>query len=195
MNTMSRRQKRPEFKGPQRQGGAILLFCLVFLAVLTMAGVAGMEAATLEERMSGNMRDHEVAFNAAESALQAGEAWLVLQDTLPITSTDGTTDVWAEEAMDPDANDGLYWWDHGDIDNDWWTNATNTDAITDVAQVSAQPRYVIEQYRTVDTGQSIAIGSGEITVPRIFHRITARGVGINPTTSAVVQSTFVQTYD
>ena len=171
------------------------MFCLVFLAVLTMAGVAGMESATLEERMSGNMVDHEVAFNAAESALQAGEAWLVQQNILPITSTDGTTDVWAEASMDPDANDGLYWWDHADINAAWWTNAQNTDPITDVAQVAAQPRYVIEQYRTVDTGQSIAIGGGEVTVPRIFHRITARGVGINPTTTAVVQSTFVQTYN
>ena len=179
--------------GGHRESGAILLFCLVFLAVLTMAGVAGMESATLEERMSGNMRDHEVAFNAAESALQAAEAWLVTQDTLPTTSTDGSTAVWSENSMDPSGTDGLYWWDHANINATWWTN--NGTFITDVAQVSQQPSYIIEQYRTVDTGQSIAIGSGEVTVPRIFHRVTARGVGINATTQAVVQSTFVQTYD
>jgi type IV pilus assembly protein PilX len=186
-------QHSHRFPGQQRQRGAILLFCLVFLAVLTMMGVSGMESATLEERMSANMRDHELAFNAAESALQAAEAWLVNQDTLPITATDNSTDVWAEDSMDPDDADGLPWWHHNGIDNTWWTN--NGDAISDVAEVAAQPRYLIEQYRTVDTGQSIAIGSGEVTVPRIFHRITARGVGINPNTTSVVQSTFVQTYD
>lgn len=184
---------KQSFPQARRQRGAILLFCLVFLAVLTLMGVSGMESATLEERMSGNMRDHEVAFNAAESALQAAEAWLILQNTLPITSNDGTTTVWSEDSMDPSVVDGLYWWDHTDIDPDWWTNSA--DAIANVAQVAEQPRYIIEEYRTVDTGQSIAIGGGEVTVPRVFHRVTARGVGINATTQAVVQSTFVQSYN
>lgn len=190
---MKKLPHRHRLPAPRKQRGAILLFCLVFLAVLTMMGVSGMESATLEERMSANMRDHELAFNAAESALQAAEAWLVTQNTLPITSTDGSTTVWAESSMDPDNADGLYWWDHNNINPTWWTN--NADFIANVAEVAEQPGYVIEQYRTVDTGQSIAIGSGEITVPRIFHRITARGVGVNATTQAVVQSTFVQTYD
>ena len=37
----------------RRQKGAILVFCLVFLAVLTTLGVTGMESTILEERMSG----------------------------------------------------------------------------------------------------------------------------------------------
>ena len=72
---------------------------------------------------------------------------------------------------------------------------TNGVAITDVAEVSQQPRYIIEEYRSVDSGQSISIGGGGPTEPRVFHRLTARGVGINPTTSVSVQTTFVQTYD
>ena len=190
---MRKLRNQSGFSGIQQQRGAVLVFCLIFLAVLTMMGVSGMESTTLEERMSGNMRDHELAFNAAESALQVGEAWLILQNTLPITSTDGSTAVWAENAMDPDAADGLYWWDHTNINAAWWN--ANADSIANVAQVAAQPAYVIEQYRTVDTGQSIALGGGETTVPRIFHRITARGVGINTNARAVVQATFVQSYD
>lgn len=188
-------QGRP---GQQHQRGAILVFALVFLAVLTMMGVSGMESTTLEERMSANMVDNEVAFNAAESALQAAEAWLILQNTLPITSVDGSTTVWAEDAMDPTPagagnDDGQYWWSHASMDATWWTN--NGDAPANVPGVSVQPRYLIEEYKTVDTGQSIAIGGGETTVPRIFHRITARGWGIANTTRAMVQATFVQTYD
>ena len=38
-----------------RQKGAVLIFCLVFLLVLTMMGVSSMESAVLEERMAGNM--------------------------------------------------------------------------------------------------------------------------------------------
>lgn len=178
---------------PAKQRGAVLIFCLVFLAILTLMGVSGMESTVLEERMAGNMRDYNMAFQSAESALKAGEAWLILQDTLPITSNDGSTDVWEEDGMDPAAADGAYWWDHVNINSAWWGN--NGTAITNVADVAVQPNYVIEQFRTVDSGQSIAIGGGETTVPRIFHRITAQGVGLSATTQVRVQSTFVQTYD
>lgn len=181
----------------QQQQGAILVFCLIFLTVLTMAGVSGMESTTLEERMSANMVDKERAFNSAETALQAGEAWLVTQTTLPIVSTDGSTTVWVEDSMDPTpsgggGDDGEYWWEHANMTPAWWT--LNGDAPANVPVVATQPRYLIERYKTVTSGQSIAIGGGENTNPRVFHRITAIGWGITNTTSAAVQATFVSTY-
>ncbi len=169
------------------------MFCLIFLAVLTMMGVSGMESTTLEERMSANMVDHERAFNAAETALQAAEAWLVTQDVLPITSTDGSTTVWVEDSMDPAAGDGMYWWDHANMTAAWWT--TNGDAPAAVPIVATQPRYLIEEFKTVDSGESISQGSGEQPISRTFHRITARGWGINNNTSSTVQATFVQRYN
>jgi type IV pilus assembly protein PilX len=175
------------------QKGAILVFCLVFLAILTVMGTSGMETTILEERMSSNMRDYNLAFQSAESALKNAEAWLVAQTSLPVTSSDGSTRVWTENAMDPAAADGKFWWDHANINPAWW--AANADAIAGVGEVASQPTYVIEQYRTVDSGQSIAIGSGQSTVPRIFHRITARGVGVNATTAVRLQSTFVRSYN
>lgn len=176
-----------------RQKGAILVFCLVFLAILTVMGTSGMETTILEERMSSNMRDYNLAFQSAESALKSAEAWLVTQTALPVSSSDGNSGVWTENSMDPAAADGKFWWDHADINSAWWT--ANADAITGVGEVASQPTYVIEQYRTVDSGQSISIGSGQSTVPRVFHRITARGVGVNATTAVRLQSTFVRSYN
>ncbi|MFK7864759.1 MAG: PilX N-terminal domain-containing pilus assembly protein [Pseudohongiellaceae bacterium] len=190
---MKRTRSQPSFAQHKKQGGAILIFCLIFLTVLTMMGVSGMESTTLEERMSGNMRDYTMAFQSAESAIKSAEAWLVVQNNLPIASGDGSTRVWSENAMDPSASDGKYWWEHNAADGTWWGN--NGTVITDMAEVAEQPRYIIEEYRTVDSGQSIAIGSGETTVPRVFHRVTARGVGVNPTTAVRVQTTFVQSYN
>ena len=190
---MKKTNRSPSRVNRAQQKGAVLVFCLVFLAILTVLGVSGMESATLEERMSGNMRDYTLAFQAAESALKNAEAWLVAQGPLPTTSTDGSTTVWAADSMDPAANDGAYWWDHANIDGNWWT--TNGDAMANVASVSTQPVYVIEEYRSVSSGQSIAIGGGETTLPRTFHRITSRAVGVNVTTEVILQSTFVQTYD
>jgi type IV pilus assembly protein PilX len=56
-----------------RQAGAVLLVSLVMLLLLTLIGLAGMRLASLEERIAGNQRDREVAFQAAEAALRAGE--------------------------------------------------------------------------------------------------------------------------
>lgn len=194
MNQLRHRSTPPT---AQRQRGAILVFCLIFLAVLTMMGVSGMESTTLEERMSANMVDHERAFNAAETALQAAEAWLITQDVLPITSTDGTTTVWVENSPDPlppgqAGDDGMYWWDHADRSTAaWWT--ANGDAPAAVPVVATQPRYVVEEYKTVDLGGSLNIN--EVATTRTFHRVTARGWGINNNTSSTVQATFVQRYD
>jgi type IV pilus assembly protein PilX len=189
---MKKMRQAPNLVTRCRQKGAVLIFCLVFLAILTMLGVSGMESTILEERMSGNMRDYTLAFQAAESALKNAEAWLVTQDALPFTSDDGSTTVWAVDSMDPPVNDGAYWWDHVNINAAWW--AANGDALINVASVNAQPVYVIEEYRVVDTGQSIAIGGGEVTLPRILYRITAQAVGVNATTEVKLQSTFVRTY-
>lgn len=52
------------------QRGAALLTGLIFLVVLTLIGVAAARMASLEERMSGNMRDRSQAFQAAETGLR-----------------------------------------------------------------------------------------------------------------------------
>lgn len=187
---MKKIHKYPRSQIPHRQRGAILIFCLVFLSILTVMGTSGMETTVLEERMSSNMRDYTVAFQAAESSLKSAEAWLLVQASLPIVSGDGSTTVWSENAMDPSATDGKYWWDHANIDSAWW--AANADSIAGVAGVAAQPSYIIEEYRTVDTGESLEFGSSR---SRTFHRITARGVGVNANTVVRVQSMFVQSYN
>tara|TARA_R110001592_G_scaffold52511_7_gene160664 strand:+ start:2336 stop:2956 length:621 start_codon:yes stop_codon:yes gene_type:complete len=65
------------------QQGSALIISLVMLLLLTMVGVTGMNMTSLEERMSGNYRDHEMAFQAAEAALVEAENF--------IESTDLTT--------------------------------------------------------------------------------------------------------
>ncbi|MFT7470805.1 MAG: type IV pilus assembly protein PilX [Kiritimatiellia bacterium] len=187
---MNKMHKYPRSQMPRRQRGAILIFCLVFLSILTVMGTTGMETTVLEERMSSNMRDYTMAFQSAESSLKSAEAWLLLQATLPIVSGDGSTTVWSENSMDPAAGDGKYWWDHANINSAWW--AANAVPVVGLAGVATQPSYIIEEYRTVDSGESLEFGS---TRSRTFHRITAHGVGINANTAVHVQSTFVQSYN
>ncbi|MFY0666272.1 MAG: hypothetical protein JXQ97_16740 [Natronospirillum sp.] len=56
--------------------GAALLVSLVLLVALSLLGISAMQGTIMQERMSVNQRDVEIAFNGAESALRAGENWL-----------------------------------------------------------------------------------------------------------------------
>ena len=58
---------------PRKQRGAVLIISLMFLVLLTIIGVSGISSTTVEERMAANSRDHETAFQAAESALRDAE--------------------------------------------------------------------------------------------------------------------------
>lgn len=56
-----------------QQRGAVLLVALIMLLLLTILGAAAMRDTNLQERMAGNMRDHNLAFQAAEAALRFAE--------------------------------------------------------------------------------------------------------------------------
>jgi type IV pilus assembly protein PilX len=55
------------------QSGAVLIISLIMLLLLTLIGASSMQTTTLEEKMAGNMRDRNIAFQAAESALRDAE--------------------------------------------------------------------------------------------------------------------------
>lgn len=179
---------------PLSEKGAVLIFCLVFLLVLTLMAVTGMESAILDEKMAGNMRDFNRAFEAAEATLKVAENWIGTQSDLPAASADGSTVVWNQDAPDPDQRDSDNWWVDADRDTDsWWQN--NAIPVAGIADVASAPRYIIEQYYVSNKGQSIAIGTGSPGSTRVFYRITARGVGRSKSTVVQLQSTFAKLYD
>ena len=60
-------------QGGARQRGVVLFVVLVFLIILTFLSLTAMRESTAEERMSGNLRDRNVAMQAAELALRDAE--------------------------------------------------------------------------------------------------------------------------
>ncbi|KTF37796.1 MULTISPECIES: pilus assembly PilX family protein [Xanthomonas translucens group] len=57
----------------RRQSGISLIIVLLLLLVMTLLGLAVLRSTLLEERMSSNMRDRSLAFQAAEGALRDAE--------------------------------------------------------------------------------------------------------------------------
>lgn len=182
------------FPPGRRQKGAVLIFCLVFLLVLTLMGVSSMESTILEERMAGNMQDYGAAFQAAESALTEAEQWLAGQAIWPTSSADGSTGVWVRDAMDPDTGNSTPWWRESTRNtNAWWQ--ANARAATGSPELAAAPRFIIEEYRVATSGESLALGTGVQDRSRVFHRITARGVGRSASSVVQLQSTYVRSYE
>lgn len=66
---MQRSSRHPKFSHPEHQRGAVLMFSLVILLVMTLVGVMAMSSSTLEERMASNHWLTNKAFQAAESAI------------------------------------------------------------------------------------------------------------------------------
>ncbi|MES2072678.1 MAG: PilX N-terminal domain-containing pilus assembly protein [Pseudomonadota bacterium] len=56
-----------------RQQGVSLILSLIFLVVLSLLGLSAIQNSTLQERMSNNLRDRNIALQAAELALRDAE--------------------------------------------------------------------------------------------------------------------------
>jgi type IV pilus assembly protein PilX len=55
------------------QKGATLIVALIMLLLLTIIGMASINDTNLQEKMAGNLREKNIAFQAAEAALRKGE--------------------------------------------------------------------------------------------------------------------------
>lgn len=154
--------------------GAVLIIALVFLLVLTLLGITATSTSTMQERMAGNLRDNNLAFQSAESALRDGEG-LLQQATLPVfNDTDGLLQMQTGSA------EASFWNTY-----DWGGNSRAAPA---VAGTSAVPRYVVEELPPVPVeGDSLRFGA----LPDVgFYRVTARAVGGSNDAVSILQITY-----
>lgn len=159
---------------PRNERGAALIVALIFLLVLTLLGVGAMRTTNMQERMAGNLRDSNLAFQAAESALREGEQFLQ-QATLPVFA--GTSGLLQR---DDDAGQASFWKTFN-----WAGNSIDGTAISGVA---AAPQFVIEELPPVPApGGSLRFGALPETA---FYRVTARAVGGTTDAVSVLQITY-----
>lgn len=64
---------RAPHRNTNKQQGAVLVVSLIMLLVMTLIGLSAMRSTVLEEKMAGNYRDSNIAFQAAEAALRDSE--------------------------------------------------------------------------------------------------------------------------
>ena len=86
-----------------RSAALRLIVAMVMLLAMTLLGVTAMRNTTLQERMAGNLRDSNLAFQSAERALREGEKFLRSPTIPPFTGADGLL------TMQDDAGQGSFW--------------------------------------------------------------------------------------
>ena len=156
--------------------GAALIIALVLLLLMTVLGVTGLRTTTLQERMAGNARDSNLAFQSAEASLRAGEQ-LLEGAVPPFTGANGLV------LAQPGAGLATFWNAY-----DW---AGNSRAVTGVAGVAANPQYVIEELpATLASANGSLVEGGAGVGEAGFYRITARAVGGTADAVAILQTTY-----
>jgi type IV pilus assembly protein PilX len=200
-----------------RQGGMALIVSLLMLLSLTLLGLGAMQNTSLEERMAGNMRAENLALQAAEAALRAGEDALARLGAQPVatSSKPGADGVWEEGTYNPDtgqfmgpykviaspAGDKAWWeqWDkalwtaNGVVVNDTLVFVVANNSASIVQQSVTAPRYVIEQ-----DGYSrdhLAIGQQrDLVTQRHRYQITGRGTDSAQRSEVLLSSTYARRF-
>ena len=173
-------------KSLQQQSGTVLAISLIMLVLLTLIGITGTRVTSLEEKMAGNSRDQNLAFQAAEAALRSGEDKIV-NGIVSLSAFSGAP-YYGEDAVLPDHLATTSW------------SSTNSLAYTgSIPLVNAQPRYYIKYLGTNDTNSDASIninGYGESSAGTTVSRFTiiARGTGGQDTSQVFLQSYYAKKF-
>jgi len=171
--------------GLKQQSGAVLAIGLIMLLLMTLIGLTGTRVTGLEERMAGNNNDRNLAFQAAESALRAGEAYLANTSPLPSFNNctnglypNGGTGCASPNVSSTTAPMPPVW------ENIDWT--ANSVAYAGSLGISVSPRYIIELMPCRDANSDG--DCSDAGVDQNVYRITARATGATADAVIMLQS-------
>lgn len=187
---MNTRQLKPVHA--QQQNGATLFTALIFLIMLILLGTNAAQMSTQEEHMAGNIRNQDLAFQAAEAALKHAEQNLIAGEKIKdCFKTDGTLKTDAPTSCQNGLrpldtclpNTAGYWNGSGDKD---CHNSTQQYAWSD--QTSRKPASIqLDQDETVNAGLQPRYVVEKVTGVESY-RVTARGLGGDGVSVVILQT-------
>jgi type IV pilus assembly protein PilX len=189
---MNRTKRIPSLSARQR--GIALAVVLILLVVITLLALAAMRGTLLQERMSSNVRDRGLGFQAAEAALREGESIAASNPAKnPGYPTSGCgSDATQGYCAIPDPAqiaDNTRW-----NDDNWEDNSR--EATVTLTDVGATPRFMVELLQTglpttgsCTTDLDVA-PDAECSGNESMYRITARSVA-DGRADVTLQSTYI----
>ena len=166
-------QRKSSFK---QQSGAVLLMGLVLILILSVLVISSAKTTVLQQKMSANLRDKELAFQAAESGLANGEVYLHEKSAEDLAT--GFT-----------GSAGLYVYDNDrelKAAKDW--NTLETIAVTEHHQIAKGAEYIIEELPEIESmGDSMVVPR---PVTSEYYRVTAKSTGGSQSSLSIHQSIY-----
>lgn len=171
------------FAAIEGQQGAVLLLSMVLMLALTVIGVSSMQGTIFDEKMAGNSRDVNLAFQAAESGLRNGELWLFDQTSAPVADNTASAGVYAENALGTSS-----WWQGSS--STWW--GSKAIAMSGVQGVAEQPTRIIE--KDIFLSDSLDTGTQQVASGVNFYRVTSRATGARSNVVRQLQSIYARRF-
>ena len=130
----------------QKSQGSVLLVTLVLLMIMTIAGVTGIRMTSLEEKMSGNYLNQQMAFRAAEAALLEAENHIV-STTFTLSEFNSDCDngyCFSGSAATDTSSCATGNINHWQQDTIWLNGNFHRTTTVVIDGISARARYIIE---------------------------------------------------
>ena len=173
----------------KHQSGVALFICLILLLIMTLLAISSMGTSILEEKMAGNYKNTNQAFQSAETSLRNSEEWLAAQTSEPIPNNTGSNEVWTLNSPDPDSTNNLDWWN--ELSSTWWGANARSYGVG-LTSINTPPSSLIE-YKTF-VSDSLLMGTGSTSTGLTIYQITARGTGGSDQAKVFLQSTVARRY-
>lgn len=152
-------RRHPPSRPPRAARGIALPMALVILTLLALMGTMALRSTTVSERVAGNARDRDKAFQAAEAAVQA------CLDQFEAGAYP------AARLLTPPVNAGAQ--EHWQVEANW-TDAGSQSVTLGVNPGLAQPPRCMVEVLNATAGSV---------------RVTARATGASPDTIVILQAT------
>lgn len=162
-----------------RQGGVVLVISLLLLLVLTMIGLAATRGTTIEQRMTAGQNDQEVAFEAAEAALRAGESALVSGNLNYAANTAG---AYTQVTMGNTSWQNINWSPDGTAVLPYTTGLHPTPLV--------KPSFFIVLSPLSPPGVGDPLNPTQAVSNATLYYVYARGVGLTGNTAVILQSAY-----
>ena len=165
-------------KSQKKQEGTVLIIGTVMLLILSVIVIASGKTTMLQQKMSNNLRDKELAFQSAETAIRTGEKSIQNATKLELKN------------LVFDGSDGYYSYDidRAVKEETDWSDLNTLGSEQGLYQVKETPVYIIENI------VGIQPPGGSLQVPKSndsnYYRITAKAKGGTDGSLVVLQSIY-----
>jgi type IV pilus assembly protein PilX len=173
----------------KKERGAILVTAMLLLLVLTIIGISASQMTRMQERMAGNLRDQNLAFQGSEAGLRDGETMIRTLVARPDTCVTAPCSFWTRGTLENIPAEDQDWWD--DNADELEADGDRGTVTHDMTELESDPQFVVESLGFVSDSLTVGHAPPE---GRDFFQVTGRSTGGSGAAVNVLRSTYARRF-